>query len=665
MPDDLQRARADRLEADNARLLEQLDEATARAAGRERRLAGLVTRLTETARAADENERRAVWQAHRTDYVGWQLESLRGSRWSRLGAVLVGARTPKGLLALPKGLAGVLRGRLRTAAPERPEQARAPKIGPADTEVVEIPSPVVPDGPVNRPELTVAVIATPATARSLRYEWRQLDGFGPGDWRETLTADRPALLLVESAARWADLRELVGWCREQGIPTALWDTGGDTESASLFDWVFTVDPGSVAAYREVLGHDRVRVLGFAAQPRLHNPVRVPGHGRYDLAYQHADGPAELETVIRPALELGVHVHNGTALPAEYGPHLAGSPSPESLTAAAKLYKVVLNADPAHVCPRRLYELSAAAVPVLSGPGRAVTEVFGDLIPAVATGAEAASLLRTLLRSPELRDRQAHLAMRTVLAGHTYRHRAHTLLSEVGIADPLPVPAVSVIMPTNRPEQLAHAFAQVAVQTHRPLQFIVILHGLDEDGVRERALAAGIEDVVVIEAGKELSLGACLNLGIEAADGDLIAKMDDDELYGPHYLADLVAAFGFTEAEVTGKLAHYVHLRGMGATILRMPEHEHRYVNAVRGGAFLARGDLLREYRFEDLSQGEDTDLFRRLHGDGVKIYSADRYSFVTIRQADPGWHTWQISDRDLLHQARIEFYGQPGEHVLI
>ena len=142
-------------------------------------------------------------------------------------------------------------------------------------------------------------------------------------------------------------------------------------------------------------------------------------------------------------------------------------------------------------------------------------------------------------------------------------------------------------------------------------------------------------------------------------------MDDDELYGPHYIADLVHAFRYTAAQIVGKLSHYVHLTGSGANILRYPELEHSYVDLVRGGALLAAGDLLRAYRFDDVTQGEDTRLFRRCRADGVKIYSADRFSFVMVRHRDPARHTWQVSDRALMADGRIAFYGPPHEHVLI
>jgi hypothetical protein len=310
-----------------------------------------------------------------------------------------------------------------------------------------------------------------------------------------------------------------------------------------------------------------------------------------------------------------------------------------------------------------YEAAAAGVPVVHHRADA-DPAFG---PAVQEPKEAVRALRALLNASELRDRQAHLALRRIHTGHTYRHRVDTILGILGIGPaPMAAPSVSLVLPTCRTEQIAPAIEQVAAQTWRPLQLVLVLHGLDVDpvDVEKRAIAAGIDDVVVRMADASLSLGACLNLGIEAADGKYIGKVDDDELYGPRYVSDLVPAFSYTEAGVVGKLAHYAYLESMNATVLRFPDHEQRYVDVVRGGALLADGDVMRAYRFADLGSGEDTDFFRRLRADGVRVYAADRFSFVTIRHADAARHTWRPTDAELLDAGRLAFYGLPTDHIL-
>ncbi len=128
----------------------------------------------------------------------------------------------------------------------------------------------------------------------------------PTTWRGLLGAHPVDLLFVESAwngngGAWrlamtgpdgpsAELRALVDWCRGQGVPTVFWNKEDPPnydlflETARLFDHVFTVDADRLEDYRRDLGHDRVALLPFGAQPRLHNPVRRGGGRARPVAF---------------------------------------------------------------------------------------------------------------------------------------------------------------------------------------------------------------------------------------------------------------------------------------------------------------------------------------------------------------------------------------------
>ncbi|GAA3926869.1 hypothetical protein GCM10023085_05260 [Actinomadura viridis] len=665
-------------------LLLRLAEAERERDERERQIAHLRRALAEAARRLGDTDRDRAAEAHRADQAEWRSEVMRRRRWWRLGGALTALRRRPLSPASYRRLGAAWR--VRPAPPPPPENPRPPErpeIRVPDTELLDdVPAAAFPAGPVARPGVTAAVAASPPIAAALRYEWRQLDGFGPEDWREVLEAEPPHLLFVESGRTgWplGALAAMVGWCRERGIPTAYWETGGEPLSATsgngtrdgavseaaLFDHVFTADATRVPALRDALGHDRVQALPFAAQPRLHHPVRDADQGRYPLLYEGDYDPGA-EALLGPAPKLGAHFY-GTGFPALYRQRVVPRLPHEKALTARKRYKVLIAPH-----PRLAYEAAAAGIPLVHAEAEAgeagpapERPGFG---PAVSDAGDGARLLGAMLAGSEMRDRQAHLALREIHAGHTYRHRIDTVLETLG-GPPAPrtePPLVSLVLPTCRAGQIAQAVEYAARQVWRPLQLVMVLHGLDLDPaeVEKRIRAAGLGDAVVLTADRSLSLGACLNLGIEAADGAYIGKMDDDELYGPHYVSDLLPAFSYTEAAVVGKLAHYTHLASIDAMVLRHPGLEHRYVNVLRGGALLAEGDLLRDYRFAEVGRGEDTDLFRRLREDGVRVYAADRYSFVTIRHADPARHTWRPSDLELLADARVVHYGMAEQHVL-
>ncbi|MFC0037041.1 methyltransferase domain-containing protein [Actinomadura rayongensis] len=702
------------LREENARLGETLRREKAAAEERVRAARRQAAGLEQTAGKLKDVEGKLAYQEYRTRYLDWQLKSTQNRRWWRVGESLFGVRQDprRGLLALP---ADILRASVKMPMPQPPEKPAHRRertitvsaTGAQATRTMpEIPKIVLPDGPVNRPDLTVLTILDTFSASAFRFEWRQVEP-GPDDWREVVARERPDLLFVESAwagneGRWRlqmsgknapgrELRELVAHCREKGIPTVFWNKEDPPnfdvfiETAKLFDTVFTTADDVIPRYRELLGHDRVAVLPFAAQPRLHNPVSVPGGRRNDVAFagtyfshKHPRRAEQMTTVLEPARSFGLHIYSRMLgeedrfqFPSGLAEHVVGSLPYDRMLTAYKAYKVFLNVnsvlDSPTMCARRIFELSACRTPVLSGHSAAIEKFFPGLVAVTRTEEETRTLLGGLLANSELRDRQAHLAMREVFAQHTFGHRVDTVLEHVGLSRPLPRPAVSVILPTNRPDRLPAALEQIGRQHWKELQLVVVLHGLDvqPEKVQARAAEAGIDNVVVLEADAALPLGACLNLGIEAADGDLIAKMDDDDIYGEHYLSDLVPAFSYTDAGIVGKQACYVRLEASNATLLSKPEAEHAYTSLVRGGTIVARGDVLRDLRFDPLPRGSDTQLQRRAKLAGVRIYSADRFNYVYVRGADPSAHTFPVQDAELLKQARVEFYGPPEAHVCI
>ena len=567
-----------------------------------------------------------------------------------------------------------------------------------------IPGLGVPHGPVARADLKVGVILDPFSELALRYEWNHVM-FGPDDWRESLEADLPALLFVESAwngngGRWrlhmtqasgpsAELRALVEWCRERDIPTVFWNKEDPPNydrfiaTAKLFDDVFTVDADRLDAYRRDLGHDQIGLLPFAAQPRIHNPIRR-GAGRvYDVAFagsyfkhKHPDRREQMQYILGPARDFGLHIYSRLKsedrryqFPRGYTPYIVDSLPYEQMLAAYTSYRVFLNVnsvtESVTMCSRRLFELSAAQTPVLSGPAASIEPFFGKAVTVATDAAETRRHLAALLHQDEYRDRLALRAHRRVFEEHLYRHRVDSVLAAVGIESTTSTPQITVVVPTHRPGQLENVLAFVGRQKHPALQLVLVTHGFEPEGdLAAKAMEVGVDDLIVLNADSALTLGACMNLGLDAADGEYVAKMDDDNWYGAHYLSDLAYAFQYTDATAVGKWAHFVHHEGSQATLLRFPNSEHRYVNLVQGGTILVERSAARDLRFEDLPRRVDTTFLDKLRAAGGKLYSADRFNFVSMRRADPGEHTWQITQESMLGgQAKLLFYGEPYTHA--
>ncbi|HEY9565364.1 MAG TPA: hypothetical protein VIR30_16475 [Nocardioides sp.] len=156
----------------------------------------------------------------------------------------------------------------------------------------------------------------------------------------------------------------------------------------------------------------------------------------------------------------------------------------------------------------------------------------------------------------------------------------------------------------------------------------------------------------------------MNLGLDVAEGAFVAKMDDDNYYGSHFLTDLLDSVESSGAGIVGKWAHYVWLQSNGAVVLRYPEAENTYVRRIQGGSMLFVGDLVREIRFSDIPRAVDSDILDRSMLAGVKIWSADRFNYVSVRGVDRHAHTWTVDDASFMTASgRLAFYGDPRQHV--
>lgn len=96
------------------------------------------------------------------------------------------------------------------------------------------------------------------------------------------------------------------------------------------------------------------------------------------------------------------------------------------------------------------------------------------------------------------------------------------------------PTVSVIIPTrNRPDFLRAALASVFAQTAPAMEVLVV-----EDGRGAAEVLRGLSPPVPCHLlpGRKAGPGAARNVGLTAARGELVAFLDDDDLWHPEKLA---------------------------------------------------------------------------------------------------------------------------------
>ncbi|MDF2960772.1 MAG: glycosyl transferase family 2 [Paenibacillus sp.] len=212
---------------------------------------------------------------------------------------------------------------------------------------------------------------------------------------------------------------------------------------------------------------------------------------------------------------------------------------------------------------------------------------------------------------------------------------------------------SIITCTNRQSYLFNLFQNYSSQRYAKKELIIIVNENKIPLSPYRKLANQHKNVKVFRLPEHYSLGACLNYAVKKTKYCYIAKFDDDDYYAPHYLTDSLKAFKKTKADIIGKRAHYMYLRGSKKLILRFPHDENRTVTTLPGATLIIKRDVFKNVAFPNQNVGEDDLFCRRSKKMGYKIYSAGKYNFVAIRRKNSSQHTWIISDKKLITSHRV------------
>lgn len=471
-----------------------------------------------------------------------------------------------------------------------------------------------------------------------------------------------------------------------GVPVLAWCTDDSCVPETWRPLLTAVAVTTHPHHEQMLKHhDVVLMLPAAAQPRVHRPTGPWTQRRGALTvvdgFSSLADDHDLVDVLSPALsplapsELRLmrlrSKSSMVTLPTALADRMG--PSSEWIDLQGTIGRSRVGIDLSAASPQGPWTTMA-----LAGSGLALVGASGltDGLPAevddLVLRRENPKALRSEIvarvEQEELAAREGHRLHRAVLSAHTAGHRVRSLLQAATIEVPPLRRSVSAIVPTNRTHEIDNVLANVGRQSHSDVELVLVMHGLEAplEELRARAAEAGVANVTVVRADAALTLGACMNLGVDAASGAYIAKMDDDNFYGEHYLTDLVHAFDYTSAGIVGKWCHYVWLQATGAVVLRYPESEHSVERRVQGGSMMFDAGVVRGLGFSDIPRAVDSDILDRATKEGVEIYSADRFNFVSIRGNDRHLHTWTVQDSTFMTKTgRLVFYGDPRTHVSV
>jgi len=278
--------------------------------------------------------------------------------------------------------------------------------------------------------------------------------------------------------------------------------------------------------------------------------------------------------------------------------------------------------------------------------RSVGAVVGELPDVVARQLNACGILTAASTDllPSADDALAWLAASV----HGRRHA----LRRYGPAPAVDGwPSVSAVMVTHRPDHVESAVRQLSALRYPDLQVVLGIHGRRVDPAWAWDLLQDLPfPSTMVTIPGEATLGEALQACSDRAEGALVTKMDDDDVYGPEHIWDLVLARQYSGAHVVGKALDWIHLQTGQVTVFRPTYAAEKYARFVAGGTILiSRADLAEVGGWRPVPKSVDRALLDRVLDDGGLVYRTHGLGYVYVRHGHG--HTASVEDDHFLTKA--------------
>ncbi|WP_057092465.1 glycosyltransferase [Comamonas thiooxydans] len=442
--------------------------------------------------------------------------------------------------------------------------------------------------------------------------------------------------------------------------------------AKSADIIFTTDSNKIEDYKRDVPDAKVYAVPFAAQQKICNPSNrfdkdvesVCFAGSY-YGVGHDERKRQMDALLPSIIEFDGAIYDRMSsidsdrysFPAQYSPFIRPAVPFKEIVNLYKKFKVFLNVntivDSPTMMSRRVYELLACGTPVVSTPSKAIEEQFAGIVH-VAKDAHAANLIiERLLTDERFWEKTSHIGYREVMKKHTYGHRMDDIRKSLGYLSLISDPLISIITCTKRPNMIDRIVENMTIQNHANCELILVLQDFsdaqrDELVNKLKSKSSNIKRIeVIVNNNKEITLGERFNCAAEYAEGEFLAKMDDDDFYFKNYLSDMIIPFSFGDYAMVGKREIYMYLSGSNKLVKRYPEIKHKEVDFVAGPTFVIRKSIFDQIKFESRNTGEDSSFIKNLRTAGHKIYAADPFNFIQFRSS-PSNHTWAATDEEVL-----------------
>lgn len=228
--------------------------------------------------------------------------------------------------------------------------------------------------------------------------------------------------------------------------------------------------------------------------------------------------------------------------------------------------------------------------------------------------------------PEALTQEAVTRRRQIIAEYSPKAQADAVAEWLGFTVE-PLPMVTAIVVSRKAENLAVTLANLQRQQYSNLDVLLTIDPMYESDAR-RALAAWDIPVRVEASQPGGTLADRLNQGILSAYGELVTVIEENALYGPHHITDLVQATLYSGAPLVGKASWYVYEEAKDRMVPRAPGTQRSFGQLPALGTMMLRRETARQFGFTRHATGINWPLAQRVAEAGGSIYSVHAFDTV-------------------------------------
>ena len=426
------------------------------------------------------------------------------------------------------------------------------------------------------------------------------------NWFNEVDEIKPDILFVESAWRgkndqWEgkinylsqEMIDVLALCRKRKIITIFWNKEDPVhfeifkDTAKYFDYIFTTEESCIKRYEKEAGHNKIYLLPFSFQPKLHNPIEkysrknaISFAGAYYWRFKKRN--AVLEDFIKN-LMLKYHIdiydrnyNNPTSVhqfPREYKPFIRGTLEYNEIDKAYKGYEYSINlnsiTDSSTMFARRVFELMASNTLVISNYSHGLKLLFGDLVISTDDGKELIKIMTKYDKKQNIKKKIKLLALRRVLMSHTAENRWNYIINKISAETPRKMlPHVTILSFIKSEKELENILKIFNTQSYKNIDIIVMY---------SKGVSIDYNTHIHIKFMEDTSTDL-LKSYINDKKG-YISVMSSNDYYGKNYILDLILAKKYSNANIIGKSTYY-QVNKNNKLSLENGNFEYKYVHKM-------------------------------------------------------------------------------------